>query len=157
MEDNKIQEKLDSIREHKAKNEIVIMTEEGIMTASIEKIIDQPIEGLLYDLNRDYATLSTIAKSSKNLRWVNDMALVNVLEYVLKENKKLKEEYNTIKQELNDTKFELGELAKDPFKDMKYNYPPKPIYTIKEHVDKKSNANAAKIVPGFNDNLNIAF
>lgn len=73
---------LNKILELEKENEIVFMTESGLMTSSIEKIIKQPIEGLLYDLNRDKTSLMTMV-NSKSLRWVNDMALVNVLKYVL--------------------------------------------------------------------------
>lgn len=141
---------LDKIIELKKVNKIVFMTEEGLMTSNIEDIINQPIEGLLYDLNRDDATLSTMA-NSKSLRWVNDMALVNVLKFIYNENINLK-------KEVEDLKLELGEYAKDPFKDMMMtpNGAGKPIPTEAKPSVEKTNIGADKIVPGFNTNLSIS-
>lgn len=142
---------LDKIRELKKVNTIVFMTEEGLMTCDIEKIISQPIEGLLYDLNRDDATLATMA-NSKSLRWVNDMALVNVLKFIYNENINLK-------KEVEDLKLELGEYMKDPFKDimMTDKGAGKPIPTNKQKPSiEKTNIGADKVVPGFNTNLSIS-
>lgn len=141
---------LDKIRELKKVNTIVFMTEEGLMTCDIEKIISQPIEGLLYDLNRDEATLSTMA-NSKSLRWVNDMALVNVLKFIYNENINLK-------KEVEDLKLELGEYMKDPFKDimMTNNGAGKPIPTESKPSVEKTNIGADRVVPGFNTNLSIS-
>ena len=68
MENNEL---LDKILELEKENKIVFMTSEGAMTASIESIIKQPVNGLLYDLNRDKATLVSLSKS-KSQRWVNE-------------------------------------------------------------------------------------
>lgn len=140
--------RIQSILEHKKNNEIVFMTSEGAMVANIEKLIEQPTEGLLYDLNRDFATLSTNAKNSKNLKWVNDMALANIVEYLMNENKKLK-------KELLDIRTECNNLSKNPF-GIKYDYDTTPIPTASKPSVEKTNQNAGKILPGFNDQLNIA-
>ena len=42
------------------------------MIADLEEIIKQPTEGLLYDLNRDRATVLTLMDDPK---WVNDFAV----------------------------------------------------------------------------------
>jgi len=51
---------------------IVFMTFDGPMEADLEKFIEQPTEGLLYDLNRDRATVLTFIEDPK---WVNDFAV----------------------------------------------------------------------------------
>ena len=58
---------------------IVIMTIDGTLTGNAEKFIQQPVEGILYDLNRDKATLATLAEKSKNLRFINDFAVANTI------------------------------------------------------------------------------
>lgn len=148
--------RIQSILEHKRNGEVLFMTMEGAMVAKIEKLVEQPPEGLLYDLNRDFATLSTNAKNSKNLKWVNDMALANIVEYLMNENKKLINEIKKIKKELEDAKIECGNLAKDPFFYSKHEYNTTPIPTASKPSVEKTNQNAGKILPGFNDQLNIA-
>ena len=63
---------------------IVFMTFDGPMEADLEEIIKQPTEGLLYDLNRDRATVLTFIEDP---RWVNDYACCLVIS-------KLKEYYD---------------------------------------------------------------
>lgn len=60
---------------------IVFDTEEGLFYSPIEEFVKQPLEGMLYDLNRNEATLRTEARESKDWRWVNDMAMMKLLEY----------------------------------------------------------------------------
>ena len=49
---------------------------EGPMMAELKSIIDQPTEGLLYDLNRDEGTILTLISDPK---WVNDFACAQVI------------------------------------------------------------------------------
>ena len=71
---------------------VVIMTIEGFAEASLEDIIKQPTEGLLYDLNRDRATILTFIEDKK---WVNDFACMLV---IIKLKQKLTEHDNEIKE-----------------------------------------------------------
>ena len=81
--ETKRDEMLKEIFEHRNKGEIVFMTIDGLMSAKIEDIIKQPTEGLLYDLNRDVATLSTLFKKTGDVRYINDMAIANVVRYLM--------------------------------------------------------------------------
>lgn len=72
-------ELLDKILELQKEGKIAFMTINGLVSADINSIIQQPAEGLLYDLNRDTASLMSLAKESKNKRWINDMALAHVV------------------------------------------------------------------------------
>ena len=72
-------ELLDKILELQKEGKIAFMTIDGLMSADINSIIQQPAEGLLYDLNRDTASLMSLAKEGKNKRWINDMALAHVV------------------------------------------------------------------------------
>ena len=66
------------IREKEQEGKICFMTCEGLMTCDLNAFINQPAEGILYDLNRDKATTLTLA-SEENLRWVNDYAVAVVI------------------------------------------------------------------------------
>ena len=65
---------LDLILNHEKNGIIVFMGAEGIMGAEIKKFIQQPAEGILYDLNRDKVTLLS-QYSQENIRWINDYAV----------------------------------------------------------------------------------
>ena len=55
---------------------VVFNTIEGLMVAKLDEIILQPTEGLLYDLNRDRATVSAFLDDPK---WINDYACALVI------------------------------------------------------------------------------
>lgn len=67
---------------------IVFATFEGLMSADLEEFIKQPAEGILYDLNRDGATVLTFIDDPK---WVNDFAVGLVIT-------KLKEKLEAVEQ-----------------------------------------------------------
>ena len=50
------------------------MTIEGLMAVDLENFIKQPTEGILYDLNRDRATVLTFMREG-NPKWINDYAV----------------------------------------------------------------------------------
>lgn len=72
-------ELLDKILKLQKEDKVAFMTIDGLVSADINNIIQQPAEGLLYDLNRDTASLMNLAKEGKNKRWINDMALAFVV------------------------------------------------------------------------------
>lgn len=57
-------------------NKVVVMGLEGAMVMDLDEMISQPTEGLLYDLNRDGATILTFIDDPK---WVNDYAVKMVI------------------------------------------------------------------------------
>lgn len=73
MEEKSIKE---YILEESNKGNIVFNTMEGICTANIKDFIHQPIEGILYDLDRDFGTILTLIDDPK---WINDYALSKVV------------------------------------------------------------------------------
>ena len=78
-------EDLKNIILEKAKEgKIVIHTLDGLQAVGIEDFISQPTDGLLYDLNRDRATVLTFIDDPK---WINDFAVSIVIT-------KLKEYYD---------------------------------------------------------------
>ena len=58
------------------KGNVVFMGIECPMIAPLKEFIKQPAEGILYDLNRDTATVLTNIKDQK---WVNDYAVSVVI------------------------------------------------------------------------------
>jgi hypothetical protein len=78
----KPEELKDKIIEEYKKGNIVVSTIEGIKTAPLKEIINQPTEGLLYDLNRDEATILTFINDPK---WINDYACVAVIRELKKQ------------------------------------------------------------------------
>jgi len=65
------------ILEEARKGNVVLNTFEGLMVANLDGLIKQPTDGLLYDLNRDKATVMTLIKDPK---WINDYAVALVIE-----------------------------------------------------------------------------
>ena len=59
---------------------IVINTPFGLRVCKIEDIVNQPVDGLLYDLNRSEATIMTFIDSEK---WINDYACALVIRYLM--------------------------------------------------------------------------
>lgn len=95
-------EYLDIIDSAYNENKIVFMTVDGLMSVDIDEFIKQPVEGILYDLNRDGATIRTLAESSKNIRWINDLAFSNVFKIVFNKYKAIEKENNELKAKLNE-------------------------------------------------------
>lgn len=63
------------LNEYKNGN-IVLATSEGLQVSKLCDLLNQPIDGLLYDLNRDEATVLTFIDDPK---WVNDYAVCQVI------------------------------------------------------------------------------
>ncbi|MGN6438516.1 MAG: hypothetical protein ACTHMM_18375 [Agriterribacter sp.] len=82
----------DLILEESKKGNIVINAFEGIITCGLEDFINQPAEGMLYDLNRDGATVLTFIGDPK---WVNDYAVGMVITALKDKIQKLVEQLNT--------------------------------------------------------------
>ena len=95
----------------KKEGKIVFHSIEGLMEAKMEDIIRQPAEGLLWDLNRDLATLLHRA-SEDNPCWVNDMALANITEFLVNKVNEITEERNMWKIRCGDLEEQLNKENK---------------------------------------------
>jgi len=69
----------DLILEEAKNGNIVVSTFEGLRKYKLSEIVGQPVEGLLYDLNRDAGTILTLIDDPK---WVNDYASSQVIIYL---------------------------------------------------------------------------
>jgi len=58
---------------------VLFNTCEGVVKMKLKDIVNQPTDGLLYDLNRDEATVMTIFDEQKLM---NELATINVLKYL---------------------------------------------------------------------------
>ena len=73
---------LKEIERYAKEDKVVIATLDGLKVISIKKLLNQSVEGVLYDLNRDLATLITKFKNTANIKYINDIAMANVLKYM---------------------------------------------------------------------------
>ena len=64
------------VLEEYKKGNIVISGIEGLQTMPLKKFIEQPTSGILYDLNRNEATVLTFVDDPK---WINDYAVAKVI------------------------------------------------------------------------------
>ena len=55
---------------------VVIAAYDSLVVMELDEMIKQPIEGLLYDLNRDRVTILSFID---DIKWVNDFACMKVI------------------------------------------------------------------------------
>lgn len=58
------------------KGNIVVASCEGLQIMPLNEFLEQPVDGMLYDLNRDEATVLTLIDNPK---WINDYAVCKVI------------------------------------------------------------------------------
>jgi len=97
MEQKEIETIRDKVLSEWNKGNLVFADIEGLKSIKFEDFIKQPLEGMLYDINRDTATILSSIDSPK---WVNDFALIKLLEYYYNKCNSLKEENKLLEDEL---------------------------------------------------------
>jgi hypothetical protein len=70
-----------TVKDEWKKNNICFMTFEGLAVSNIDEFIKQPVDGILYDLNRDEPTTLSSAEHGNNDRWVNDFAVAKTIRH----------------------------------------------------------------------------
>lgn len=73
---NKMSELKDKVLEEYKNGNIVIATPEGLQVINLSEFIKQPVDGLLYDLNKNEAIVLTFIDDP---RWINDYAVCQVI------------------------------------------------------------------------------
>lgn len=58
---------------------IAVLTDDGLAEFNVKEFIEQPWEGILYDLNRDNATCLTLLQETGDLVWINNYACAQVI------------------------------------------------------------------------------
>lgn len=81
----------DKILSEYEKGNIVVATIEGLQGMKLSDFINQPVGGMLYDLNRDEATVLTLINNPK---WINDYAVCKVI-------RALKDKIDELNKKLN--------------------------------------------------------
>jgi len=77
------------ILDKRKEGEVVVMGIEGPMSKPLDDFVRQPVDGLLYDLNRlEEVTLTFI----DDPKWVNDFAVALVIRKLKDENERLQKE-----------------------------------------------------------------
>lgn len=93
----------EQIIEEAKKGNVVINTIEGIVMAPIKELASQPVNGLLYDLNRDECTILSFIDDPK---WINDYACAMVIRH-------LKAEIATLQNKLGWISADLARYESD--------------------------------------------
>lgn len=82
------------ILERKAEGRVVYYQDPGdLVSTPVAELCNQPVEGILYDLNRDEASILAFA-GEENPYWVNNYATAQVIRY-------LKGRVEELEQQLN--------------------------------------------------------
>ena len=92
------------LAEHKAGNIVHWGLPGQLMTVHLEEFIKQPVDGILYDLNRSEEISMTFLKDPK---WVNDFAVAKVI-------RKLYAELQTTRDLLSSARDMLASRAEKP-------------------------------------------
>lgn len=77
----------DIVLEEYAKGNIVVAAFDDLQTMPLKEFVKQPVEGMLYDLNRSETVVLTFIKDQK---WINDYAVCKVIQELKKEIDELK-------------------------------------------------------------------
>ena len=101
---------LDKVLALQADNKVAFMNIDGLKYSPIDEFINQPLEGQLYDVNRDRATLYTMANENTNKRWINDLALVYMYEYANKTIEEQRRHITELECELDLTRKSIEKL-----------------------------------------------
>ena len=92
MEQKGIETIRDKVLAEWTKGNLVYADIEGLKSIKFEDFINQPLGGILYDINRNLATILAFIDDPK---WVNDFALTKLLEYYYNKCKEQEKILNT--------------------------------------------------------------
>ena len=81
---------IDLIKQELEKGKVVYRDIDGLHSVSLEDFVNQPADGILYDLNRNEAVILQFIDDPK---WVNDFACAQVIRYLKKELDDFKKSY----------------------------------------------------------------
>lgn len=92
MEQKELESIKDKILAEWDKGNLVFADLEGLKSIKFDDFIKQSLDGMLYDINRNLATILTFIEDPK---WVNDFALTKLLEYYYNKCKEQEKMLNT--------------------------------------------------------------
>ena len=67
------------VLEERDKGNVVYIAIDTVCVAPVKEIIKQPVDGLLWDLNRDQVTALTFMDEEGMIHWVNNFAVALVI------------------------------------------------------------------------------
>ena len=87
---------------------IIINTFEGLKKAKLSEIVKQPIEGLLYDLNRNESTIFTFIDNDE--KWINDFASSMVIKHLVEIIEYRDAEITTLKEDCSGMSYDISRM-----------------------------------------------
>jgi len=76
----------DLIFKKRKEEKVILATIDGFIECDLDSLVNnQPVDGLLYDLNRDLVTCLNWVEHSDDIVWVNNAASGIVIEYMSKQ------------------------------------------------------------------------
>lgn len=85
----------DKILQEYEKGNVVIASIDTLLVTNLKDFVKQPVDGLLYDLNRNESVVLTFIKDPK---WINDFAVCKVIRELKAQNKKLEQTISEMQQ-----------------------------------------------------------
>lgn len=67
------------VLEEQDKGNVIFICIDSIISGPVKEIVKQPVDGLLWDLNRDEATALTFMDQEGMIHWVNNFAVALVI------------------------------------------------------------------------------
>jgi len=87
------------VLDKRKEGKIVFMTFEGLVSVELDEFIKQPVDGLLYDLNRLEEVSLTFIDDPK---WINDFAVALVIRELKSKITRLETKVNNFEKELRE-------------------------------------------------------
>ena len=95
------EEIINLIKERESEGRVVFYQAPGILHSTpVACLCDQPADGILYDLNRDEASILAFA-SDDNPYWVNNYATAQVIRHLKNKVEELEQELNFEKEKVS--------------------------------------------------------
>lgn len=114
------------VLEEREKGNVVYLALDAILSAPVKEIIKQPVDGLLWDLNRDEATALTFMDREGMAHWVNNFAVALVIRELKSQLAKREDELDEEKEKTGKLRHDLAEwlsLARRQYAEMPHNEP----------------------------------
>lgn len=84
--------------EERNKGNVVFLALDEILSTPVKEIVKQPVDGLLWDLNRDEATALMFMDREGMAHWVNNFAVSLVIRELKAQLSRLEAENKTLKE-----------------------------------------------------------
>lgn len=101
------------VLEEREKGNVVFLAIDEVMSSPVKEIIKQPVDGLLWDLNRDEATALTFMDREGMVHWVNNFAVALVIRELKAQLSQLEADIKTKDGALNTCAIRLGRVKEE--------------------------------------------